>query len=379
MSELGRLFRRGGMGLEQRENFTTEALAIAIHRDPRPMALALKAMSWPLAGGGTQGTVHRLIAITSQGCSMSVQTQQWLPRSANGLELGYLDMVLRLSLTAGVDSVEVWVEVKVDAPESGQQLANYTAHASTRPADARPIIVTLARSGLRSDYPSFLWDDIVDAVDALGKTETPPHYTWLALREFLLDERIASQKLPEAPLVDRGALLEVILRVNDLIRERWKGTPIAWQDGHLRTAMHGVFEPSHGAETTGGPLRYGVIAEGTRWEWGLTVSTWNHQRVKVGADDFKRRADGSGLLADWRRLNGSRDALTRRLAYRQGDSSAIVVDWFRESLKQLDDAQVLEPFFEGLAAKAALAAAKTLGTDRDDSASETNGVNEASE
>lgn len=144
------------------------------------------------------------------GTSVGADTQTTL--SVDGLRRGYLDLVLKIGDPQAPEHV-LWVEVKVDAWESGNQLDVYAAHAAG--CSPRPAIITLARTQVRPDVPYLLWSHVFDAIAPISD-----HYTWQSLREFLDKERIVRPPVPTHP-PDVKACIEVVLEVNRRVRALW--------------------------------------------------------------------------------------------------------------------------------------------------------------
>ena len=160
MSDLGMLLRAAPTGIE---NFTTAAVAIAINQDARPMAAALRALEWPADAGTLPfagGHVRPLILTVDR---FVARTQVPLYGGA-GASQRYLDLVLDVP---PIDRAhpELWVEVKVDAPERGVQLSEYAAHAARRPHV--PAVITLARTTVKRGVACLTWNDLCDAVDTV--------------------------------------------------------------------------------------------------------------------------------------------------------------------------------------------------------------------
>src|SRR5687767_12075240 len=98
--------------------------------------------------------------------------------------------------------------------------------------------------------PSLKWSDIVDAI----RLTAQPHHALLSLREFLLDEKIVRPPLPTEP-IDAAVFIDVIVEVNQRIRDLWPNTPMAWwQDSVLRSSLTKCAEAGLDLITTGGPL-----------------------------------------------------------------------------------------------------------------------------
>lgn len=109
------------------ENFTTEALAACVRDDARPFVTALAA--------------SKLID-THEVTGLSAESQVWIPG------VGCIDLVI-----CGHDRTgrfELWIEVKVNAGESGDQLTRYLAGARSR-HPARVRVATLGPNAISAD------------------------------------------------------------------------------------------------------------------------------------------------------------------------------------------------------------------------------------
>ena len=344
MSDLGRLFRlRSTPELEPLENFTTTALAIAIGHDDRPMRAALDRIDWtdeamppPPRPAGLSIALDDSTAITAK-----TQVTLW---PGDG-DLGYLDLVLEVQSAEHGECV-IWVEVKVDAWESGSQLTNYRKHASHR--EPVPTIITLGRCRVRDSFPSLTWADIVAAIDLVQN----PHYAWLSLRDFLVEERIVRRPLPpDLTSADSAKeLVEVIVEVNGKVRELWP--ELAWRDGDLRSKFPKWIEAGETC-VSAGPLKYGLMADGEARRWCLAVTaSKNYERVVLDARQMLRDAEIGGLPQEWRRHPDRHDVtLERHVSLEQLTLPDEVVLWFDEGLRQLGDAKIMDRFLAGLAGR----------------------------
>lgn len=127
------------------EDFVTEILAASIREDPRPFFSVLQS-AHAVPGDLTN---RKLIVDTQVGV-----------RGA-----GVIDLVLYYDGGEGDRAWnQIWVEVKVDSGESGDQLANYTAYIAKQPENARPLLVTLASEQLRKKISAITWQDLWDRV-----------------------------------------------------------------------------------------------------------------------------------------------------------------------------------------------------------------------
>ena len=342
MSDLGRLFRlRGAAHLEPRENFTTAALAIAIGYDDRPIRQALQRLE-PASNDESGGSaLPALKAAAAYANRVKAHTQVFL--SAETLALGYLDLVLDIVDRNGVTR-SLWVEVKVDAGQSGDQLATYWKYAAREtPA---PIVVSLARTRLSPLVASMTWSDVVSGIQSIPH----PHHAWVSLLDFLLDEKIVRPTIPEHR-IDAEASIEVLIGVNRKIRDRWPNIGLAWQDGALQKALKRSLDERQDLATTGGPLRYGLVAGSVGWEWMLGVATKNYWRVRLDATDMLRDAELSRLPSTWARHLDRPEVLECRLAVTDVASHDEVLTWFEDGLRELDDARILERYRSGFVTK----------------------------
>lgn len=353
MSDLGRLFRLSVAGPKPLENFTTTALAIAIGHDQRPIKQALRAIDCTCQESDRDPVLRAVKDGALGGVLISADTQKTL-WPVDGSGLGYLDLVLTVRDGQAREST-IWVEVKVDAWESGNQLAVYEAQAAR--CSSRPAIITLGRTQVSPHVPFLKWSDVVDAIDSVSD----PHYTWASLREFLLEEKIVRPPVTTAPS-DVESHIDVIVAVNGRIRNLWPAVGMAWMDGALRASLHRAVDAKQELITTGGPLRYGVeCAEGIcRWRLALSVAR-NYERVPLSPLRVLGDAETGGLPQEWLRHPYQPEVLERTLPTGSLTSHDEIVRWFDDGLRQLHDAGVLKSYQLGYATKQAKAAERARG------------------
>jgi len=167
-SSLSRLFAYARTpASDPRENFTTEALAAATRVESRPLVVALA----------------RLGVLDPDDVLACVPFTQVFHEGA-----GTIDLVLQMDTPAGAR--EVWIEVKVDAPESGQQLRNYRAFIDADVSLRRDLVV-LAKETLPSTVPhvALRWRDVVKA----ARDTVPNHVLWSELVAYLEEIRMADR------------------------------------------------------------------------------------------------------------------------------------------------------------------------------------------
>jgi hypothetical protein len=345
MSDIGRLFRqRAAVRREPIENFTTEALAIAIGHDHRPIVRAFSAISWP---SGSPFDPQEVQAVEAR-------TQHFLA-PVQEIRFGYLDLVLGLTFRDG-STRTLWVEVKVDSMESGDQLDVYAAH--IRRLDPRPAIFILSKTELRAlqHHPEGVelgwlsWRALADAIENGPDDEDR---RWKDLVAFLYEEGVAWRPLP-ANTTDPTLFIPVLWTVNRQIREHWPNVGMDWRGDEpqlLRSGAVTDFQRSGRLVTTGGPLTYGLVLSGDESDWYIGVGARNYQRVPLDSAAIIRRADQAGISDQWTRPGSHRAVLESRAALRDLPDHASASAWFAERLDELHAKRVLQDFLDGVAAR----------------------------
>lgn len=330
MSSLQRLFTYAKAGVEAREDFTTEALAIAIRHNPGPLVMALR----------TAGLVPQSYELAS----ITPHTQYWIA------DVGRIDLVVRFALDEGAE--EMWFEVKVDAPESGDQLDRYLAHLASVPQEFRPRLVTLAKVAIREDptIPFVGWDAIHRAAVESGD----PHWEDLAdwLEELgMTDEYLAPISADElAALPSAAQLFEKVSRVlAAVVEEATEDYPgLAWPSpSRVRNAVQGelafrgrfMLRVPPTAGDTVARLYMGAFSGDT-----AQLGIWVESDPKHGP--FRRQlvafADAHGLGADWRRQVDTWQALLTTCPDAETFDQDAVRDWFLARLAELREAGIIE-------------------------------------
>lgn len=164
-SSLGRLFKYAKGENDALENFTTEALAQAIRHEPGPFLDAVRAVGVPVP----PGELARVAAVTQ----------------ASVPDGGIVDLIV--SVDGPSDSLDIWVEVKRHAPESGKQLASYAAVIAQRPARLRPTLVVLGPNKIKqsAETPFVSWQELWRRARS--------NEAWTDLRAFLEETRMADR------------------------------------------------------------------------------------------------------------------------------------------------------------------------------------------
>jgi len=343
MSDLGQLFRLSTAGPKPLENFTTTALAIAVRHDHRPILEALRRLEGTPSSLASTVSVpaddHRRIAVKAD-----TQVALWRDDGTLG---GYLDLVL--TLTHLNKSRTLWVEVKVDAWEHGEQIEFYLDRAEK--LGPPPEVITLGRTQVTARVRHLTWRTVVDAIEAVSN----PHYTWISLRDFLLEERIALARIT-SPLADGQACVELLVDANKLVRENWPGHGhgLVWQPGRLKAALLKQLQehPDRDLLVPAGPIRYGILQRDGIWVWGISLSVArNFEGVKLDPKEVLHDIAAAGLPQEWEIYPDRPDILERTLAAGSLHSSEEILEWLGQGFRDLREGNVLRAFFAGLAAK----------------------------
>ena len=336
-STLGQLFRYArGTRAEALENFTAEAIAAAAREDPAPLLQLL--------------ADHALIPAAFEPIDIAVHTQ------AHVRGAGIVDLVVDLLGSSG--TAEVWLEVKVGAPESGVQMTNYKTWISGAGPSA-PKLATLSPQRLPG-HPDVTWISWMSVRRAAQSAATVNGY-WADVRRYLEEIRMADAS--DEPIIAREAAsladahslyrkaTRIVQAVTAIGKDRWPqfGWPkspndsdeqLLWQfKAHGRVTLP-VRTPTP-AKLLFGIVQTDVSAEFYKAEPHLAV--WVEHAAKQG--DFRRalieQADRSGLDVPWKRRLPGWWALTASERLVAFDSHEAARDWVLARLEELDAAGVL--------------------------------------
>lgn len=271
------------------ENFTTEALAGAARRNFEPLRRAL------IRAGVT-------VPVT---CPDQILTQvAYAPPSGR--------IILDLILSWEANRHEVWIEVKVNAPLSGDhQLTTYRATADWLTAvDATTReLVLLSSSDLRarerdaSGRSAFLrWQSLVEAINE----EDVPGDGWNDLADFLeelgmtVDAAFPITAHEIASLGDAWRLFRkgnaLITAANRSLREAGFAKPASefvWRDGDIRRGASYQFE-HHGRVTLSGGARFPVT-----YHYGLAPDLHGATQVALWVEVDPRRTSSRQATVAW--------------------------------------------------------------------------------
>lgn len=332
MTALSRMFRLAKAEIDAAENFTTEVLAAAVRENADPLLDALR---------------RRGIRLADEG-----RVEVWTQVGIAGA--GILDLVIRR--TTPTETRELWIEVKVTADETGQQLTNYAGAIAQRTSHPTTLVL-LSRHEIHGAHVWVRWQDVWDAVNGRrGPTEL-----WRLLRRWLEDRGMADRyeqgitareaaslgdafalmrKMERAlqPAIDHAAELAPQLGWTTDVPKRLQKSFTGWGTltvSSTRPSSHGV---SFGA--------YWHSESAETWA-GLRV--WHGERDTALRAVLMKAADAGALPTTWERAPADEPdaALVRyhRLAA-FGDHDALS-NWFRDSLEELGAAGILDAILAG--------------------------------
>lgn len=319
-STLSRLFvyAKGAQNVA-RENFTTEALAGAVRHDPAPLVALFR----------------DACVVSAAARFVKVLTQMNVPN------VGQIDMVVVF------DGSEVWVEVKVDAPESGNQLSTYLKHVATTPTTK---LVTLAKASLHPDVVPLTWQQLRRAIVASGSTS--PY--WSDFRTYLEEIRVADafdepiSSAERAALGPAHALLRKVARMLVPVAEAaasmvphlgWRVTePELLKEVTSKLRAHGVMSVSTRAKLRAG-ISFGAYPDDG--DTGVGVWVWSYPSATAVRRQLLDAADAGKLPIQWERSPVEWEALGvyRRLSDFADHEAAAT--WLVERLGDLERAGLM--------------------------------------
>lgn len=341
MSDLGMLFRAAPRGIE---NFVSAAVAIAVNKDARPIVAALARLKWPTEAGDHPFEGGQFRPHMSACAGYQAKVQEPLGKTTDAAQ-GYLDLVL-VPHPPEPACGQLWVEVKVDAPETARQLDEYAKHAASKAPV--PAVITLARDLVRPGVVAGLsWNDLCDAIASIAD----PDPAWLALREFLVAEWIARPALPTTPETRTDDFAKVLVRVNEIIRDLWPsaGPELVWLPGALKNALNRGLSSDHRMLATAGPLRYGLIPRDGRWHWWLAVAPKNSAGVKLMPAELLQLAEAQGLIPKWGPVTGRPEVLERTASVEELRQPYEVEAWFSQALGEIKASGMVDIYLSRIA------------------------------
>ena len=331
-SALSRLFHYSrDNSTVQLENFVTEALAIAVRSAHGPLLTALQ---------------HALgNRLTLPGGDVLVETQVYLAGA-------FLDMTLAYTDEHG-QSVEVWIEVKVGADESGGQLKAYAGHASAAGRKWRPHLVVLSKSPLtNAGDAGFAWLPWAKLFTVAREHEQQTE-KWMDLLAFLEEQYVANHA--ELPITDAEAaslanahhlftkVASVLAKVNRVVGTIWTVYPsMEWtHDGQLLNGIGNQFRSTGKMMAQHGPLLVGIELVGANAHWTIAV------RPDMVGKKVVANLAHLALSPEWHREPGAGVPLAKRTRTTACPNHEDAIAWFKTGLAELAAAGVVEAMLGG--------------------------------
>lgn len=323
---------------DAQENFTIEALAMAIEDDPRPMVDALNRLNLQEAA--------RVGLTVREGRTIRPSTQVMLEGG------GRLDLVLEVRESRRIIGA-VWVEVKIEAPESGNQLDVYKRCVAK--TNYGVWLITLAPRTLRDDVDNLNWNELYKSV----RHPLNPKPSWRDFLAFLEEQNVSNDALgpiSDAEAASLGPAHQLAQKVSEVVKVihrdlpdlfgREIGAKLVWKGkgGELLNYVGANFRSNGELWGTGNALRYGLTAQDGTAYW--TVAVQPDSRHKKAVDKARKMAEEGRFGVEWERPpNGP--ILVARTRAAAIDSHEAAVAWLKSRLIELAESRVLEPLVLG--------------------------------
>ena len=321
----------------QIENYTTEALAAVIRSDPRPFATTL--------------VRHGLMEPMTRSTQVISDTQVVVPN------VGIVDLIARRVDETRI-TAEVWVEAKIWAPESGNQLARYQQHLATMTDGVKRVLLTVGPKPVAAGeaIPWIAWQEIRDEVNRIADVNP----LWREFSAFLEERNVAD--ISSDPISAREVVsmsdayrlfrkaVKVLSDVNDIGKERFPAWGWVSRD-QMPQLVLGQFQ-RHARftfSTTVNPI-YLIVGFTDLLNAGEAHATvWvenNPKRVDVRTAVIEAASAG-GLGDHWVRRLDSWQGLgrTRRAATLDGPDA--MTHWFGQQLNELAAAGISPLLLKG--------------------------------
>ena len=336
-SRFGRLYLYSKDDLiRAQENFTTEALRMTIEDDRKPMLTALSALDKRKAE------------------AMQLHERAWRPRSQVELPpRGWLDLVIELLDDERALTGEIWVEVKIDAPQSGQQLSYYADEACRR---GHPVwIVTLAKEPVDDGVPNLSWSVLYQKArrGSPDRRSWRQHPCWNDFCVFLEEQGVTNDALgpvsdaeaaslePSYQLMNKVA--EVVKTMHSRAPSLVPGLPSWTSTGVLLNFVGTNFRASGDMIGQNGPVGYGLTAEDATAYWKVDVDPVRALFTLKQAETTRRAAAAAraSLGGHWECPPSGNCVLLARRRAGSFDSHEEVVAWMEDRLRELAASSVL--------------------------------------
>jgi hypothetical protein len=281
---------------------------------------------------------------------------------------GRLDLVLEVLGERRRVIGEVWVEVKIDAPESGPGRLHYyqeCAQQRTVERDYPVWLVTLARDALPgTNVPNLSWNVLYQCAKH-GPPEDQPwveHRSWKNLRTFLEEQSVANDAL--GPISDHEAAslepaYELLQKVSALVSAVHRRLPdifpepvaskLHWpNERSLLNVVAANFRSTGEMVGTGGPLRYGLMATGGTVYWQVTVDGRHSAKGTIEPARAKADASQPPFGVDWERPPSGSSILVARTRATALQTHEAALAWFELRLQEVAASGVVETLLHGV-------------------------------
>jgi hypothetical protein len=293
------------------------------------------------------------------GCQVSTQVAL--------LGGGWLDLVLEVLDARRRVIGEVWVEDKIDAPESGLGQLRYYQECAQRRALERGYavwLVTLSRDALPgTNVPNLSWNVLYQCArhGRSDRRSWKQHASWQDLGTFLEEQNVANDAL--GPISDHDAAslepaYELLQKVSALITAVHRRLPdlfpepvaskLHWpNEGQLLNFVGANFRSTGEMVGTGGPLRYGLMAQGGTAYWEVAVD--GRYSAKDTIEPARTKADTvqPPFGVDWERPPSGPSILVARTRATALQTHEAARAWFEARLREVAVSGVVETLLRG--------------------------------
>jgi hypothetical protein len=264
---------------------------------------------------------------------------------------GRLDLVFDIREGAGIIGA-VWVEVKIGAPESGNQLDVYTRCIAK--TNYRVWLVTLAPKRLRDDVDNLEWNELYKSV----RHPWNPQRSWRDFLAFLEEQNVSKDALgpiSDAEAASLGPAYQLAQKVSEIVKVLHRELPeifgnevaakLRWKEGELLNYVGANFRSTGELWGAGNALRYGLTAQDGTAYWTIAVQTdARHRKTVEGA---REKAAEARFGVEWERPASGPSVVVARTRATALVSHEAAVAWFRSRLHELADSGVLAPLVLG--------------------------------
>lgn len=310
------------------EDFTTEILAQATRHDNRPLVAALR------TAGVIPDTHH---------------VDKLIPHTQVTIHnVGRIDFVIQVNppLSGG----DIWLEIKVNAGETGDQLDRYQSYRSPI-RNTGSILVTLSKAPLRKDVIPLTWQDIYDSIAA---TNGVSDY-WTDFKTYLEEIGMADQynkPLEPRELSSINYTYKLLHKSAHILQAVAEYINKIWPEAYLPTDLDSILKMAAAqfinnqftiyTKSFKATLMFGIHGK----ESGISLGVWiepESQRNDWIRVSLLKQADDGGLPSDWIRMSDLSDysALCIECKISSTTSISECAKWMMTRIDELNSAGIL--------------------------------------